>query len=287
MANTVNQNLIVPEVYAELVREKIEGRVQVGQFMKTVGTLQGVPGETVTFPYWAYIGDAADWEIGTAMDSTTMKQTTKTATIKAIAVPGVEVYDYDDAVAMGNAINEAASQQAISIARKIDTDAIAAAYETPLKVALADATAVTQDELLAALAIYGDERDAADFSNGAIVMHSTFASSLYGMDLFTSRERTTVASGSDNGITKNGVIGSFLGIDVVLSDRLFDSSSQEGFILFIKNDSIGWIPKEAPFAEASRDASKRLTNVYCSEFYALSLLREDGIVLLKATLPSA
>ncbi|MCD8398655.1 MAG: hypothetical protein LUD12_16035 [Lachnospiraceae bacterium] len=284
---TVNTNLIVPEVYAELVREKIAGRVQVGQFMKTVSTLQGNVGETVTFPYWAYIGDAEDWTVGTAMDATQIKQTTTTAAIKAIAAPGVEVYDYDDQVAMGNALNEAASQQAISIARKIDTDAIAAAYTTPLKVALADATAVTQDELLAALGVYGDERDAADFSNGAIVMHSTFASSLYGMDLFTSRERTTVASGSDNGITKNGVIGSFLGIDVVLSDRLYDATTQEAFILFVKNDSIGWIPKEAPFAEAARDASKRLTTVYCSEFYALSLLREDGIVLLKGTLPSA
>ena len=127
------------------------------------------------------------------------------------------------------------------------------------------------------------------FPRGAfsgISADSSFADDLYGMDLFTSRERTTVAAGSENGITKNSVIGQFLGIDVVLSDRLYDSATSEPYLMFIKNDSIGWIPKEAPFVETARDASKRLTNIYCSEFYAMALIRDDGVVLCKKTLPT-
>ena len=286
MANTVNKNVIVPEVYAGLVREKIAGRVQVAQFLKTIDTLRNDVGETITMPAWSYVGDASDWTVGTAMTTKSMVQTKKTSTVKAVAAPGIAIYDYDNEVALGDSINEAARQQAISIARKIDIDAINAAYGTPLKQALATKDAITQTEILSALGVYGDERDAEDFSRGGIVMHSSFADDLYGMDLFTSRERTTVAAGSENGITKNGVIGQFLGIDVVLSDRLYDSATSEPYLMFIKNDSIGWIPKEAPFVETERDASKRLTNIYCSEFYAMALVRDDGIVLCKKTLPT-
>ena len=286
MANTVNKNVIIPEVYAELVREKIKGRMATGQFLKTIDTLHGNPGETITMPAWSYVGDASDWSIGTAMTTKSMVQTNKKATVKAVAAPGIQIFDYDNEVSLGDALDEAAKQQAISIARKIDIDAINAAYGTPLKQALATKDAITQTELLSALSVFGDERDTADFSRGGIIMHSSFADDLYGMDLFTSRERTTVAAGSENGITKNGVIGQFLGIDIILSDRLYDSATSEPYIMFIKNDSIGWIPKESPFVETARDASKRLTNIYCSEFYAMALIRDDGVVLVKKTLPT-
>ena len=76
MANTVNKNVIVPEVYAGLVREKIAGRVQVAQFLKTIDTLRNDVGETITMPAWSYVGDASDWTVGTAMTTKSMVQTT-------------------------------------------------------------------------------------------------------------------------------------------------------------------------------------------------------------------
>ena len=48
MGNTVNQNVIVPEVYAELVREKVAGKVMVAQACKVLGDLKGKVGETLT-----------------------------------------------------------------------------------------------------------------------------------------------------------------------------------------------------------------------------------------------
>ena len=133
MANTINQNVIVPEVYASLVREKIAGKCKVAQFLVNIGDLHGKVGETLTMPKWAYIGDAVDWDINTPMDKTQMKQTSTQATIKAIQAPAVEVADYDNEVELGNAIEEAASQQALGVARKYDTDAIECALQSPLK----------------------------------------------------------------------------------------------------------------------------------------------------------
>lgn len=282
MANTINTNVIVPEVYAQLVREKIAGKVKVAQFLVNLGDLHGKVGETLSMPKWSYIGDAKDWNINTPMDVTQMKQTETKATIKAIQAPAVKVADYDNEVELGNAIEEAASQQAVAVGRKYDTDAIACALKSPLKYKLGAKNTVTQDEMIAMLGLYGDDRDSADFD--AIVISSLFAPSFYKMEMFTSRERTMTKDG--NGITVNGVIGEFLGIPVVLSDRLYDNTNTEGFILVMKKNAISIIPKENPFAEASRDAGLRQTTIYLSQFYAMALTDDTAIVVAKTVLPS-
>lgn len=283
MANTVNQNIIVPEVYAQLVREKVAGKCKVAQFLVNLGDLHGKVGETLTMPKWAYIGDAVDWDIATPMDKTQMKQTSTTATIKAIQAPAVEVADYDNEVELGNAIEEASSQQAEGVARKYDTDAIACALESPLKYQLGAKNTVTQDELIAMLGLYGDDRDSADFD--AIVIHSAFAPSFYKMEMFVKRDMTMAVEG--NGVAVNGCIGYFLNIPVILSDRLYDATNQEGFILMMKKNAISIIPKENPFAETARDASLRRTTIYLSQFYAMALTDDEAVVFAKTVLPTA
>lgn len=280
MANTINTNIIVPEVYASLVREKIAGKCKVAQFLVNLGDLHGKVGETLTMPKWSYIGDAKDWDFNTAMDKTQMKQTSTTATIKAIAAPAVEVADYDNEVELGNAIEEAANQQAEGVARKYDTDAIACALESPLKYKLATKNTVTQDELIAMLGLYGDDRDSADFD--AIVVHSAFAPSFYKMDIFVKRDMTMTTDG--NGVAVNGCIGYFLNVPVILSDKLWDPSNAEGFILMMKKNAISIIPKENPFAETARDASLRRTTIYLSQFYAMALTDDEAVVFAKTVI---
>lgn len=283
MANTVNQNIIVPDVYAQLVREKVAGKCKVAQFLVNLGDLHGKVGETLTMPKWAYIGDATDWDINTPMDKTQMKQTSTTATIKAISAPAVEVADYDNEVELGNAIEEASSQQAEGVARKYDTDAIACALESPLKFQIANKNTITQLELIAMLGLYGDDRDSADFD--AIVVHSSFAPSFYAMDMFVKRDLTMTTEG--NGVAVNGCIGYFLNIPVVLSDRLYDTANQEGFVLMMKKNAISIIPKENPFAEAERNAGLRRTTIYLSQFYAMALTDDTAVVFAKTVLPTA
>lgn len=279
MNNLVNKNVIVPDVYAQLVREKVAGKVKVAQCAENLGAIVDKEiGETITFPKWKYIGDAEDIAPGTAMSTVEMEQTNTTAEIKMIAAKGVKVYDYDNMTALGRALEEGASQQAESIARKLDTDLIAEALTSPFKKQISAKNVITEEELLGALSLYGDDRDTADFH--AIVCHSKFATSFYRMDGFVKRDITYVADG--NGIVTNGVIGSYMGIPVVLSDRLYDNTNAEGFLLFIKKGSLGYMPKENPFVETEREASKRCTNVYTSQIYAVKLTDEAGIVICKS-----
>ena len=195
-------------------------------------------GETITFPVWKYIGDAADITVGTAMTAVQLEQTNSTCNYQVSSRKGVKVYDYDNVTALGRAL-EGASQQAESIARKIDTDLINDAHFCFQKKQIAAKGTITEDELLDCLALYRDDRDTADFH--AIVAHSTFGKSFYKMDGFMKKDVTYVADG--NGIVMNGVIGTYMGIPVVLSDRLYDATNTEGFLLFIKK-GFSWLYAE-------------------------------------------
>ena len=281
--NAVNKNIIVPEVYAGLVDQKIAGKVVIAQAADRIGTLMGQVGETINFTSWVYNFDAKDIKPGEAIPTTAMKQDNRQATIKMIAPDGISVNDYDDAVAFGNALTKAVDFQATGIARKIDTDLIADAYATPLKYALAKDGEVTFAEMNGILAMYGDACNASDFK--FIAVHSAYIPSFLTMDGFVSAELTHTTNGS--GILMNNQLGYFRGIPVVVTDRLYDSKTQEKFILAIKTGSLAIIPKESVHVETARDASTRTTTVYTSEYLATCLVDDSGIVLAKKTLPNA
>ena len=274
--NNINNGLFVPEVYAGLTREKIAGKVIVSQFAETDATLQGQPGETINVKEWRYIGDAQDHTPGTPMDTTQLKQREGSATIKMVAAPGIEIYDVDDLVAYGNQINEGAEQQAISMARKLDTDCITELLTASTKAVLAVDGKVTFDEMIEAESLFGDDFNVEDVD--AIIIHSCYKASFIKMDGFVNKDLTYVTDGA--GITRNNCIGSFMGVPVVVTDRLVNGSKHP--IVILKKGALKVFVKEAPFVEAERNASKRLTNIYCSDFYAVKLVKDDAVVILEA-----
>ena len=276
--NTINKNLIVPEVYSGLVREKIAGKVIVSQFAETDTTLVGTPGETLVFPQWKFIGIATDHTPGTKMDTTKLKQSEARATIKMVAAPGIEIEDSDNLVAWGNQMNEGVAQQAISMALKLDDDCIDALLTAPVTSALAKDGEVTFDELVEAEGLFGDDFNVDDVD--AIIIHSCYKKSFINMNGFVNKDLTYV-DGNNAGVQRNNCIGSFMGVPVVVTDRLLRSSKHP--IIILKKGALKIISKEAPFVETARDASLRSTKVYCSDFYAVALMKEDAVVVLKAS----
>ena len=281
--NAVNKNVIIPEVFSSLVNEKIAGKVIIAQSAETIGDLMGQPGETINMPAFIYSGDAKDIKVGTPIPTTSLKQSNRQATIKMVAPDGIAVNDYDDAVALGRALEKASEFHATAIARKIDTDLIDCAYKTPLKYALAKDGEVTFDEMNGVLSLYGDDANASDFS--FIAIHSAYVPSFLKMDGFVSAEVTHTSSG--NGILVNNLLGYFRGIPVVVTDRLYNDATHEKFVLAIKKGSLAIIPKETVHVELDRDASTRTTTVYTSQYYACGCIDDAGIVLAKKTLPEA
>ena len=273
--NNINNGLFVPEVYAGLTREKIKGKVIVSQFAETDTTLQGQPGESINVMEWKYIGDAQDHTPGTPMDTTKLKQKSGSATIKMVAAPGIQIHDVDDLVSFGNQVNEGAEQQAISMARKLDTDCISELLTASTKGVLAEDGKVTFDEMIEAESLFGDDFNVEDVD--AIIIHSIYKASFIKMDGFVNKDLTYVSDGA--GIARNNVIGSFMGVPVVVTDRLVNGEKHP--IIILKKGALKVFTKEAPFVESERDAASRLTNIYCSDFYAVKLVKDDAVVVME------
>ena len=275
-------NLIKPMIYADLVREKFEGKVKVASLATNVGFLNHTTiGETVTFPVWNKISDAEDVVKGTAVGTEELTQKSTQATIKQVAPHGIPVYDVDDITALGVAIEEGATQQGIVIARKLDTDLIAEAMKTDLKVATANALAITGDELNAGFSMFGDEQDVEDMAG--IVINSLVLPSLLKDDMFTSVERTFTANGA--GVVHNGLVGYFRGIPVFMTDKgTYDSKANECVTFIIKKNALGYMVKRDITVEEKREPELFRSTVFSNMIYATKLMMEDGVVILKKTI---
>lgn len=274
--------LIKPQVYAPLVREKFEGKIKVGKMAVDLGYLSNTTvGETVTFPKWKLLSDATDVVKGTAIGTEALDQDSSTATIKMVAPKGTQIYDIDNITMLGNAINESAEQHGQIIARKLDADLITEALTSPLKSATAAAKAITGAEVLTALTLYGDERDTEDFAG--IVINSLLLPSFIGMAEFTSTEKTYNVQG--NGVVSGGLVGYFLGIPVVMTDKgTYDATLQECITFIIKKNSLGYMTKRDINTEEKREAEYKRTTIFSDMVYAVKLLADDGVVIVRKTI---
>lgn len=275
-------SLIKPEIFAPLVREKFEGKIKIGNMAVDLGFLTNTTvGETVTFPKWKLLSDATDVVKGTAIDTEDLDQDSSQATIKMVAPKGTRIYDMDNLTMLGNAIDESASQHGVLIARKLDADLIADALTSPLKSPTVDASKITGAEVMTALTLYGDERDVEDFAG--IVIHSLLLPSFIGMDEFTSVEKTYNAQG--NGIVSGGLVGYFLGIPVVMTDKgTYDATNQECITFIIKKNSLGFMTKRNINTEEMREPNYKRTTIFTDMIYATKLLADDGVVVVKKTI---
>lgn len=275
-------SLIKPNVYAELVREKFVGRVKVLQLASDLGNIPEFAshGETIVFPKWALISDASEMSKGTALVPEELQQTQATATVKQVG-KAIRVFDSENLTAIGNQLDEGARQTSIVMARKIDTDLIAEMMTSDLKSATANAKAITATELDNALQLYGDERDVDDFAG--IIVNSLLIPSFMGMKEFVDAMNTTVTTG--NGLVRNGLLGFFRGIPVYVSDKgTYNGVSNECITFIIKKNALGYKMKKNIDIELEREAKLKATDIVADMMYAVKLVADDGIVIVKKTI---
>ena len=274
--------LIKPEIFADVVREKINGKVRVLNLATELENLSdfAVEGETVRFTRWAYIGEASELVKGNAIPTSELDQVDDTASIKHMA-KGVEVYDRDVYTVNGGQrmVNEASDQLAVSIARTLDADLITEMKTNALLTysSVAGAKALTQDELLGALNLFGDDQDREDFAG--IVINSALINSFYAMPLFVDVTKTTSANG--NGIITGGLLGYFTGIPVFVSDKgTIDGLNATTFI--IKKGALGYkLKAKGVDIEEERVASKKKTDIFADCMYAVKLTDDAGVCVIE------
>ena len=124
-------NLVNPEVMADMISATLPKQIKFSPIAKIDTTLVGRPGDTVTVPKYAYIGDAADVAEGEAMDPTQLTTSTTTVAVKK-AGKAVELTDESVLSGYGDPVGEATRQLTMAIAAKVDNDCLAALYTAPL-----------------------------------------------------------------------------------------------------------------------------------------------------------
>ena len=117
------EDLIVPEVMADMISAKVEAKVIISKIAKVDTTLQGQPGNEVTVPQYKYIGDAEDVAEGVAMGTAKLETGSTKFTIKK-AGKGVSITDEAILSGYGDPVGEANKQLAMAIANKIDNDVV-------------------------------------------------------------------------------------------------------------------------------------------------------------------
>lgn len=123
MANTRIQDLINPQVMADMISGKVSKKIVISPFAKIDTTLQGQAGDTVTVPAFAYIGDAVDVSEGSSVESTRLTASSASFGIKK-AMKAVTLTDEAVLSGYGNPVGEATTQLAKAIASKVDADAM-------------------------------------------------------------------------------------------------------------------------------------------------------------------
>ena len=267
-------------IYADMVREKFEGKVKVLNLATDLGKLENVGrGDTISFPKWSLIGDATEMTKGTPLETEELQSTEQTVKVKQIG-KAVRVYDSENYTSLGNQIDTGADMTAQVMARKIDSDLLANAKLAPFQAPVANGKAITSAEIETAMLNFGDERDIEEFAG--IVVNSLLIPSFYAMPEFTDATNTTTVAG--NGLITNGLLGFYRGIPVFISDKeTFDDATQSCITLIIKNGALGYMFAKDLDVELEREAKLKATDVVADAIYATALVKDDGVVVLKFT----
>ncbi|WP_411129908.1 N4-gp56 family major capsid protein [Streptomyces sp. x-19] len=275
---TTAAQMIVPDVWADMVQAKFKGALVLGTMALNDTTLEGKPGDSVNFPKWKALTDAEDLTEGAPMTPEQLgTDPGNTATIKESG-KAVEITDKARLVAFGDPFAETQRQLGLLIARKIDKDLTAAAEAAGAITVNAADKALSWDVLVDGIARFGDEWEPDNMAG--IVIHSLQRASIYKDPNFISADKFGTGA-----VIPRGVIGQIGGVNVYVSDRVTTTPGAEGTpatynALMVRRGSLGLLYKRRPIVETDRDILARTTVVTTNVHYATHRLDDEGIVVL-------
>ena len=280
MANetTMLNNLINPQVMADMISAKLETKLLFKPLAKVDDTLVGVPGNTITIPKYAYIGDAAEVSEGEKMGTAKLQTSTGTFTIKKI---GKSVSITDEAVlsGYGNPIDEAAKQLAMAIASKIDVDCADALQKAKL-VQDESAHIIDYDGIVNAVDLFNEEAQ----SSKVLFIHSKQLTQIRKNPDFLDKNKYPMD------LMMTGAIGMIGGCEVVISNRV-KKTGDVYFNPIVKLTNDSETEEDAPaltifmkrniMVENTRDALAGTNTPSANEHYGIALTNESKVAIVK------
>lgn len=286
MTQTTASDLIVPDVWGDAVMDTVLGKSVMLPLAATDDTLVGQPGDSVDMPFWAYIGDADALTEGVAMTPVAMSMTSDRATIVERG-KAIELTDTALLTALGNPNDQARTQLALSIARRIDTDLRVAAvathtssgaddpYKTSAPLTASAAAVLSWSVFVDGTAAMGDDYDPNEM--GAFIIHSKQRT-----DIMKDSQFTDVAKFGPDAVTLRGEIGKIGNVPVLVSDRttVVSGSPDTYKSLIIAKGSLALKYKRRAVVEADRDILARTNIITTNIHYAAKRVNDRGVVVL-------
>lgn len=280
MANqtTMIADLINPQVMADMISAKVAQKLVVAPFAKIDTSLVGVPGNTITVPQYAYIGDAVDIAEGVAAETVKLTTSTTEVTVKK-AMKAVELTDEAVLSGYGNPVGETNNQLAKAIASKVDSDAMTALQGAQL-VYDGSAAAIKYTGIVDAIDLFNEEVN----SDKVIFVHPKQVTQLRKDSDFISADKYP------GNVVMTGEIGMIANCRVVPSKKVpLDGGVYACPIVKLNNDAeaeedaaaLTIYLKRDTNVETDRVSLARKTDISADKHYAAALSNTSKVVLAK------
>ena len=284
------EDLIVPEVMADMISAKVEAKVIISKIAKVDTTLQGQPGNEVTVPQYKYIGDAEDVAEGVAMGTAKLETGSTKFTIKK-AGKGVSITDEAILSGYGDPVGEANKQLALAIANKIDNDVVDVINKEYALGTAEDGVQLIYDGSAKVISYAGvvDAEDLFDeetSSDKILYVHPKQMTQLRKDADFISADKY------DGNVMTSGEVGKIGTCRVVRSKKVKLNSEGTAYlnpIVKLTNDAeteedapaVTIYLKRDTQVERERKADAGLTNIYTNKHYGVALTNTTKVVLAK------
>lgn len=277
MALTKIENLVNPQVMADIITGKIEKKIVVTPFAKIDTTLQGQAGDTVTVPSFAYIGDADEVAEGVEVESATLTASSTTFKVKK-AMKAVSLTDEAVLSGYGNPVGEATTQLAKAVASKVDADAMEALKGAQKSYTSSDA--ISYKGIVNAVDKFEEEvqSEKVMFVNPAQVTTLRLDADFISADKY------------ENHVMVNGEIGMVAGVRIVPSKRVEKvGSNYECPIIKLNNDpeteddaaALTIFLKRDTNVETERQTKSRTTDISVDKIYGVAITNQEKVVVAK------
>jgi len=259
-------DLINPEVLAPIVSYEFKNAMRFTPIASIDNTLQGRPGDTISFPAYTYIGDAEDVAEGEAIPLDKLGTTSTSVTVKK-AAKGTEITDEAALSGYGDPVGESSKQLGLAIANKLDSDVLAAAQTATQAVDFE----ATSDGVQAALTVFAGVGDNDD-SPVVGLFNPADAAAL---------RKSARAEGTGSDVAQNALVNGtkfeVLGVQIVESNKV-----DAGSAIFIKvnpaSPAIKLVLKRGVQVETDRDIVHKATIMTADEHYAAYLYDPTKVV---------
>lgn len=273
MAMTMLENLINPEVMAQMISAELPKKIKFAKIAKIDSTLVGQAGDTVTVPKFAYVGDAEDVAEGVAMGTVVLTASSTKVSVKK-AGKAVELTDESVLSGYGDPVGEATNQITMALASKIDNDCLTALAGATLTYD-GSANAISYAGVVNAVDKFEDESDAPIAK--MIFVHPKQLTQLRLDEDFKDINKFPMQT------MMTGVVGMIAGCQVVPSKKveladgkyvcpivMVDGADAPALTIYMKRDAQ---------LEADRDILKKTTVLAGDEHYGVALSNDAKVVL--------